>query len=561
MELLAEVDRDTLYFDGFDDIKNEINKIQNENPNFKIVVFVDDLDRCSPTKALEVLESIKVFLGMEGFIYIIGLSHDIVTKLIDIEYEKKGVKGEQYIKKIIQIPITLPKWIRYDIVKLINYFIEKEIINIKYKEIFNSKNIDLVSEAIENNPREIKRFLNNFIVSFEIFKSMTNFNANELLIIQVIQLRWINFYILLINSEDDFREKLLNEINKYLKLDEEKRIQILSSDEGKGEESKEFDLKIRKILYNLEINHELWKVLERNFDILYNIKDWNIYRRAIEVSKEQIKSKDINEEAFILLKNGKITEFNERRKIEFSELYLSKVDLSGAKLSGADLSDANLVSADLSRTNLHKANLSGAKLLFADLTGANLLFADLIGTDLPFTKLLSAKLSYANLLNADLIQATLLHAELIEANLVEAKLSEANLSGANLSRANLSQANLSDSSLYDADLSGADLSNANLSGADLYGADLSNANLSGADLTNSLIINLKNFELLKLNKNTKFEKAIIDDYKLIQHIEKFTENIPEKIKNKYELKMKLKERQLKEEYIEFLLGMSHLPEE
>ncbi|MGE5633895.1 MAG: P-loop NTPase fold protein [Deltaproteobacteria bacterium] len=80
-----------------------------------MVVFVDDLDRCSPKKTLEVLESIKIFLGMEGFIYVIGMSHDIVTKLIDIEYKESSVKGEHYIKKIIQIPITLPKWDNQDI--------------------------------------------------------------------------------------------------------------------------------------------------------------------------------------------------------------------------------------------------------------------------------------------------------------------------------------------------------------------------------------------------------------------------------------------------------------
>ena len=50
-------------------------------------------------KTLEVIESIKVFLGMEGSIYILGLSHDIISKLIDLAYEKSGVTGEQYIKK------------------------------------------------------------------------------------------------------------------------------------------------------------------------------------------------------------------------------------------------------------------------------------------------------------------------------------------------------------------------------------------------------------------------------------------------------------------------------
>lgn len=108
-ELLTEIDKDTLYFDGFEDIKQEIQNIYQKNLNFKIVVFIDDLDRCSPAKTLEVLESIKVFLGMEGFIYILDLSHDIVSKLIDIEYEKSSIKGEQYIKKMIQIPIHLPK--------------------------------------------------------------------------------------------------------------------------------------------------------------------------------------------------------------------------------------------------------------------------------------------------------------------------------------------------------------------------------------------------------------------------------------------------------------------
>ena len=121
-----------------------------------------------PTKTLEVLESIKVFLGMEGFVSIVGLSHDIVTKLIDIEYEKSGIKGEQYIKKMIQIPITLPKWDNQDIVKLVKDFVKKGITHDRYKSVID-ENIDLISTAIENNPREIKRFLNNFIVAYEIF--------------------------------------------------------------------------------------------------------------------------------------------------------------------------------------------------------------------------------------------------------------------------------------------------------------------------------------------------------------------------------------------------------
>jgi predicted KAP-like P-loop ATPase len=39
----------------------------------RIVVFVDDLDRCLPQGALEVLEAMKLFFDLEGFIFVVGL--------------------------------------------------------------------------------------------------------------------------------------------------------------------------------------------------------------------------------------------------------------------------------------------------------------------------------------------------------------------------------------------------------------------------------------------------------------------------------------------------------
>lgn len=90
----------------------------------------------------------------------------------------------------------------------------------------------------------------------------------------------------MINSEDDYRNKLLSEINKYTTFDEDKRSQRLDPNEEKILDTKEaFDKKLRKLLSNYRNDLELWKVLEKNFDSLNNIKDWTIYRRATEVSK------------------------------------------------------------------------------------------------------------------------------------------------------------------------------------------------------------------------------------------------------------------------------------
>jgi predicted KAP-like P-loop ATPase len=277
VELLAEVDRDTLYFDGFEDIRNEINKIRLDNPSFRIVVFVDDLDRCSPKKTLEVLESIKVFLGMEGFIYIIGISHDVVSKLIDIEHEKSGVKGEQYIKKMIQIPITLPQWDNRDISKLVAYFLQKGVIHGKYKETIE-KNIDLISAAIENNPREIKRFINHYIVAYEIHSSNKNIDPTKLLIVQAINVRWNGFYRLLLRSN----KKFLDEIKIYIEKEPGERASLLESNTA----GTDFTPETQRLLRNFKSEDELWKFLKTHYDDILQITDWETYRRATESVKE-----------------------------------------------------------------------------------------------------------------------------------------------------------------------------------------------------------------------------------------------------------------------------------
>jgi KAP family P-loop domain len=197
MDLLSKIDKDTIYFEGLTTIEDEMKKISKTH---RIVVLIDDLDRCSPKKALEVFESIKVFLDIGGFIYIIGLSHGTVSKLITAEYEKSGIKGEHYIKKIIQIPLILPEWSIDDL----EQFIEK-VLAVKLDEPYSkivTENKSLIASAVELNPREAKYFINNFIISYEIFKN--NLKPKELLIIQALKLRWYTFYHIM-SSEEDFR--------------------------------------------------------------------------------------------------------------------------------------------------------------------------------------------------------------------------------------------------------------------------------------------------------------------------------------------------------------------
>ena len=517
IQLIAELDRDTVYFDGFEEIKREIKNLRLENPAFRIIVYLDDLDKCSPKKAFELLEIIRVFQDVEGFIYIIGISHDILIKLGNIESNEKSNEGEHYVKNLIQVPIALPKWSNQDTVKLVRDFIKKGMIHDKFKDVVD-KNIELISVAIDNNPREIKRFLNNFIVAHEIFSGKKSFekkelifsgkksfDAKELIVIQAIHLRWKKFYNTLVKSDQSFFKGL----DKYLKMDDETRFKSLDLYEGKKDDD---DMKVWKVLRDFKTDSDLWNFLVKNSETIRNIRDWSLYRLAIEVVVEPtaLHRKTINYEAVRLLQSGKINEFNDKRAIEFKIL----------SMRDADLRDADLMGANLSRSDLDGADLMGANLSGADLMGANLSGARLVGT-----------------------------------NLSRVDLADARLWGANLVSTRLWGANLRDAHLVGAKLLGANLGGARLAGVDLGGADLKHT-----ELTNSIIIN-PNYESLSIDSSTEFNNATIDDPQFIDYITQYTRNVPQKIKDKKKLRRELAKKGVSEEIIEDLLTISKLPEE
>jgi len=556
IQLIAELDRDTVYFDGFEEIKKEIKNLRLENPAFRIIVYVDDLDKCSPKKALELLEIIRVFQDVEGFIYIIGISHDILIKLGNIESNEKSNEGEHYVKNLIQVPIALPKWSNQDTVKLVRDFIKKGMIHDKFKDVVD-KNIELISVAIDNNPREIKRFLNNFIVAHEIFSGKKSsekkelifsgkksFDAKELLVIQAIHLRWKKFYNILVKSDQSFFKGL----DKYLKMDDETRFKSLDLYEGKKDDD---DMKIWKVLRDFKTDSDLWNFLVKNSDTIRNIRDWSLYRLAIEVVEPTaLQRKTINYEAVRLLQSGKINEFNDKRAIEFKILSLRDADLRDADLRDADLRDADLRDADLRDADLRDADLRDA-----DLMGANLSRSDLDGADL-----MGANLSGADLMGANLSGARLVGTNLGGVDLADARLWGANLVSTRLWGANLRDAHLVGAKLLGTNLGGARLAGANLGGARLAGVDLGGADLKHTELTNSIIIN-PNYESLSIDSSTQFNNATIDDPQFIDYITQYTRNVPQKIKDKKKLRRELAKKGVSEEIIEDLLTISKLPEE
>ena len=44
----------------------------------RLVVFIDDLDRCIPEKAIDILETIKLFLNVPQTVFLIGTDKKVI---------------------------------------------------------------------------------------------------------------------------------------------------------------------------------------------------------------------------------------------------------------------------------------------------------------------------------------------------------------------------------------------------------------------------------------------------------------------------------------------------
>jgi len=130
--------------------------------NKRLVVFIDDLDRCLPEKTIEIFEVIKLFLDVSKCVFVIGVAREMIERGIEVRYKTNGkspISGKDYIEKIIQVPFILPPIREKDMIRFIeNLGISKE--ERGYAEI--------VARGTECNPRRVKTFLNTLRIRQEI---------------------------------------------------------------------------------------------------------------------------------------------------------------------------------------------------------------------------------------------------------------------------------------------------------------------------------------------------------------------------------------------------------
>ena len=73
----------------------------------RIVLFIDDLDRCSHDKVVEVLQAVHLLLAFKLFVVVVGVDSRWLTRSLQAHYENLLEEPDSYLEKIFQIPFTL----------------------------------------------------------------------------------------------------------------------------------------------------------------------------------------------------------------------------------------------------------------------------------------------------------------------------------------------------------------------------------------------------------------------------------------------------------------------
>ena len=186
----------------------------NETNIKKVVVFIDDLDRCSHDTVIGTLEAIKLFLFAKNTAFIIGADERLIKYAVRRRFPEipgdNSEVGRDYLEKLIQYPIRIPPLSDLELTIYVNLlftnlfidpgkfeFVREGVLRKKNEDQFgfrlsldnitdfcddvgeelkealllSAQLIPVLTVGLNGNPRQTKRFLNTVFLRHEMAKS------------------------------------------------------------------------------------------------------------------------------------------------------------------------------------------------------------------------------------------------------------------------------------------------------------------------------------------------------------------------------------------------------
>lgn len=96
--------------EGLQALRDDLYNLVAQNNGGKPVVFIiDELDRCRPDYAVEVLEKVKHFFSVQGIIFVLSIDKKQLGNSIRGYYGSENINADEYLRRFIDIEYSLPE--------------------------------------------------------------------------------------------------------------------------------------------------------------------------------------------------------------------------------------------------------------------------------------------------------------------------------------------------------------------------------------------------------------------------------------------------------------------
>ena len=131
----------------------------------KLVIVIDNLDRCESGVVYSMLTDIKTFLGGEKYdvVFVIPVDHEALKKHLFAKQENLALDAEEFLRKFFNVVIRIKKHRSDDLSHYIH------ALNRDQQLGFDPNTLALVVKAYAENPRRILQMLNNLTVEQSLY--------------------------------------------------------------------------------------------------------------------------------------------------------------------------------------------------------------------------------------------------------------------------------------------------------------------------------------------------------------------------------------------------------
>jgi len=131
-----------------------------------LIILIDDLDRCCPAGAVNLLDSIRLILAQTDELncrFVVALDRGVLSMAVANKFADLGhYEGNRYLEKIFPVSFDLPRPGRQDVARLI------EVLLARLGNGNEAEHLEVLHKAfldpIFANPRLVKRCINRFLM-------------------------------------------------------------------------------------------------------------------------------------------------------------------------------------------------------------------------------------------------------------------------------------------------------------------------------------------------------------------------------------------------------------